>query len=48
VQRSKLRVDARKFRAVKLAPKKYGDKIDMNHGGTLTVTVDRSPVPDGN
>lgn len=32
VQRSKLRVDARKWALSKLLPKKYGDKIDVNHG----------------
>lgn len=33
VQRSKLRVDARKWIAAKLKPKKYGDKIDVTSGG---------------
>jgi hypothetical protein len=33
IQRSKLRVDARKWLMSKLAPKKYGDKLDLNHGG---------------
>lgn len=33
VQRSRLRVDTRKWLASKLKPKKYGDKIDLNHGG---------------
>lgn len=33
VQRSKLRVDTRKWLLAKLQPKKYGDKIDLNHGG---------------
>ena len=32
VQRSRLRVDVRKWRAAKLAPKKYGDKIDHTIG----------------
>lgn len=31
--RSKLRVDARKWKASKLAPKKYGDKLDVTTGG---------------
>ena len=39
VQRSRLRVDSRKWIASKLNPKKYGDKVDMSHdlkeGGTL-------------
>jgi hypothetical protein len=33
VQRSKLRVDARKWVAAKLKPKKYGDKLDLTSGG---------------
>jgi hypothetical protein len=33
VQRSKLRVDARKWVAAKLKPKKYGEKIDVTSGG---------------
>jgi hypothetical protein len=33
VQRSKLRVDARKWLAAKMAPKKYGDKITQEHTG---------------
>jgi hypothetical protein len=32
IARSKLRVDARKWAAAKMAPKKYGDRVDMNHG----------------
>jgi len=33
VQRSRLRVDARKWYASKLAPKKYGDRITNEHEG---------------
>lgn len=33
IQRSRLRVDTRKWLMSKLAPKKYGDKVDVNHGG---------------
>jgi hypothetical protein len=33
IQRSRLRVDARKWAASKLAPKKYGDKQVHEHGG---------------
>lgn len=33
IQRSKLRVDARKWVAAKLKPKVYGDKIDVTSGG---------------
>ena len=32
IQRARLRVDVRKFRAMKLSPKKYGDKIDHTIG----------------
>ncbi len=35
IQRSKLRVDTRKWLMARMAPKKYGDKLDL--GGTLTV-----------
>lgn len=33
VQWQRLRVDSRKWELSKLLPKKYGDKIDLNHGG---------------
>ncbi len=36
-QRDRLRVDARKWAASELLPKKYGDKIE--HGGNLGVTL---------
>ena len=35
IQRSKLRVDARKWRASKMAPKKYGDKVELEHSGKI-------------
>jgi hypothetical protein len=35
VNRSKLRVEARKWIAAKLKPKKYGDKIETNITGTI-------------
>lgn len=38
IARSRLRVDARKWYASKLAPKKYGDKVET----TLTGNVDHS------
>lgn len=34
VARSRLRVDARKWLASKMAPKKYGDKVDVGVGNT--------------
>ena len=33
VARSRLRVDARKWVAAKLLPKKYGEKVDVAHSG---------------
>lgn len=33
INRSKLRVEARKWIAAKLKPKKYGDKVDVTTGG---------------
>jgi hypothetical protein len=33
--KARVRIDARKWKASKLQPKKYGDKIDLNHTGTL-------------
>lgn len=52
IQRSKLRVDTRKWLASKMAPKKYGDKLVNEHtganGGAIqvhsTVTLVRAPV----
>ena len=39
VQRSKLRIEARKWALSKMMPKKYGDKLDVNHGGGITVNI---------
>lgn len=39
VARNRLRVDARKWVAAKLKPKKYGEKIDLNHAGSVSYTV---------
>ena len=33
VNRDKLKIHARMWLAAKLLPKKYGDKLDLNHGG---------------
>lgn len=41
VQRSRLRIDARKWMAGKLRPKVYGDKLDVDHSssdGSMTPT----------
>lgn len=53
VQRSRLRVDTRKWYLSKVMPRKYGDKVDMNHGvqadnpivGLLGAIGSRSAVP---
>ena len=35
IQRAKLRVDTRKWLMSKIAPKRYGDKLDLNHSGSI-------------
>lgn len=35
IQRDKLRIETRKWLASKLKPKKYGDKIDVEHSGEI-------------
>ncbi len=42
VQRSRLKSDVRKWAAAKLAPKKYGDKLDIDH----TVHREQPLLPD--
>lgn len=37
VQRSRLRVDARKWVAAKMQPHKYGDRQQIEHSGSLTL-----------
>lgn len=32
VQHARLRIDTRKWAMARLSPKKYGEKLDMNHG----------------
>lgn len=39
VQRSRLRVDTRKWAAARLLPKKYGDKIQQEHSGKVDTTT---------
>ncbi len=39
VARSKLRVDSRKWMLSKMLPKVYGDKIEHEHKGGVTVTL---------
>lgn len=39
IQHRRLQVDARKWLAGKMAPKKYGDKIEQTVQGSLTVST---------
>lgn len=39
INRSRLRVDARKWLASKLLPKKYGDRTDINLSGNVKIDV---------
>lgn len=39
INRARLRIDTRKWMLGKMSPRKYGDKLDLNHGGGLTVTI---------
>lgn len=39
IQRSRLRVDTRKWLMSKLAPKKYGDKLGLEHSGEVNVSL---------
>jgi len=40
INRSRVRIDTRKWLLSKLAPKKYGEKLDLNVGGQ-----DGKPIP---
>lgn len=39
IEHRRLQIEARKWMAGKLRPKKYGDKIEMEHSGSLQVTT---------
>jgi len=41
VNRDRLRVDTRKWLLSKLQPKKYGDKIEHEHTGSITLIFDK-------
>lgn len=51
VEHRRLKIDARKWYLSKVAPKKYGDKLDLNHTGGVTVRIKdytgRGKVGDG-
>lgn len=38
IEHRRLQVDARKWMAGKLQPKKYGDKLELEHGGKIALT----------
>jgi len=46
VQRSRIRLDTRKWLLSKMLPKIYGDKVDVEHSGTVSVNIVR--YGDGN
>jgi hypothetical protein len=35
IQRNRLQIDARKWNLSRMNPKKYGDKVDVNHSGEI-------------
>jgi hypothetical protein len=37
IERTKLRIDARKWMMARILPKKYGDKLDLNHSGEVAI-----------
>ena len=39
IEHRRLRVDARKWIAAKLKPRKYGDRLEHQHEGSVRVTV---------
>lgn len=39
INRAKLRIDTRKWAVSKMAPKKYGEKLDLNHAGSVDSNV---------
>lgn len=47
VQRNRLRVDTRKWLMSKMAPKKYGDKMDVNHAGTVSLAHELAKLGGG-
>lgn len=46
-QRARVRIDARKWHASKLAPRKYGDKIETVHSGEVAVTQITRKIVEG-
>lgn len=46
IQRSRLRIDTRKWIASKLKPKKYGDKVEVEHSGGVEHKVSLGDMTD--
>lgn len=46
VQRDRLSVDARKWMAGKLQPRKYGDKVEHQHSGAISIGAALDALPD--
>ncbi len=40
---ARVQIDARKWVASKLLPKRWGDKVEHEHTGDITVVIDRTP-----
>jgi len=40
IEHRRLQVDARKWMLAKMLPKKYGDKLDLNHSGSIKTVTD--------
>lgn len=40
IARSRLRVDSRKWMLAKMLPKRYGEKLDLNHSGSIKTVTD--------
>jgi hypothetical protein len=45
VQRSRLKIETRKWIASKIKPKKYGDKMQLDHEGSLTIRKTEIEMP---
>lgn len=48
-EHKRYQIDVRKFYAAKLAPKVYGDRLDLNHGAAegFSLTIARPAKPEG-
>ena len=46
VQKQKLQIDTRKWLLSKIAPKKYGDKVEVDHTGTVKIDAITRKVVD--